>query len=318
MPVVPRGTLHQKSVARKGNRRPISHGKTTAPNSLCSTWNTMPRSHEESSDGTLRRWNLQHGGLVGRATARGCRNHCPPARLQVGEGDGPEPLDPADGSRDRHVECPREGRVVAHDLLRPSLDDHHIFEVQLPTGSAEERNPLSPGFDEGQSNGGIRDPHGQPWNSATRPDVHERKRSPGRKSLKEQQGVDEQISDDGLSGFEGRHPVHPVPSNEEIQILAEQALVGGRSRTGEDRLEGGEQAVDGIGRPSSGHPVSLTVQAFFVALAGAFSFLRLIRSMYFCWAICSTFESVQYKTRPAGRFRNMNVNTTGMNSIIFA
>jgi hypothetical protein len=31
--------------------------------------------------------------------------------------------------------------------------------------------------------------------------------------------------------------------------------------------------------------VSLTAQAFFVALAGTFSFLRLIRSMYFCWAI---------------------------------
>jgi hypothetical protein len=49
-------------------------------------------------------------------------------------------------------------------------------------------------------------------------------------------------------------------------------------------FERAEKTFDGIGWPSS-HPVSLTAQAFFVALAGTFSFLRLIRSMYFCWAI---------------------------------
>ena len=41
--------------------------------------------------------------------------------------------------------------------------------------------------------------------------------------------------------------------------------------------------------------------AFFVArVAGTFSVLP-IRSMYFCWAIWSTFDKVQYSTRPDGQ-----------------
>lgn len=54
-----------------------------------------------------------------------------------------------------------------------------------------------------------------------------------------------------------------------------------RGSTAQDYLECIEEFFDWIGWPT-GHPVSLTAQAFFVALAGAFSFLPPIRSMYFC------------------------------------
>ena len=87
--------------------------------------------------------------------------------------------------------------------------------------------------------------------------------------------------------------MHLIPPKEQIQVLSEESLVAvGRPAT-QDSFEGSEEFFDRIGWPPSGHPVSLTAQAFFVALAGAFSSLRLIRSMYFCWAICSTLDSVQ-------------------------
>ena len=76
-----------------------------------------------------------------------------------------------------------------------------------------------------------------------------------------------------------------VPAQEQFQILPEQSLVAVGGRRAQNQLEGCEYFFDGIGWPLSGHPVSLTGQAFFVALAGAFSFFLLIRSMYFCCAI---------------------------------
>ena len=117
--------------------------------------------------------------------------------------------------------------------------------------------------------------------------------------------------------------MNPVPPKEEIQVPLETHPVDrGRWHPGEGR-DRGEQLRQRIGGPArhrgKSTPGSAPLgQAFFAARAGAFSVFLLIRSMYFCCAIWSTLESVQYSTRPAGRFRNMNVNTTGMNSIIFA
>src|SRR5215470_16616799 len=53
-------------------------------------------------------------------------------------------------------------------------------------------------------------------------------------------------------------------------------------------------------------------------LAGQWAALAFGRSMSFCWKIWSTFDTVQYSTRPAGKFRNIKVKMNGMTNIIFA
>ncbi len=87
--------------------------------------------------------------------------------------------------------------------------------------------------------------------------------------------------------------MHLIPPKEQIQVLPEESPVALGRPAAQDSFEGSEDLFDRVGWPPSGHPMSLTAQAFFVALAGAFWSLRLIRSMYFCWAICSTLDSVQ-------------------------
>ena len=75
--------------------------------------------------------------------------------------------------------------------------------------------------------------------------------------------------------------MHLVPAKKQVEVLPEDPLVTARGLMAQDDFKRLEEVFDWIGWPS-GHPVSLTAQAFFVALAGAFSFLPLIRSMYFC------------------------------------
>ena len=74
-----------------------------------------------------------------------------------------------------------------------------------------------------------------------------------------------------------------VPAEEEVQVLLESPAILGPDGVGQ-RLDRGQQLVEGIRRPPA--------QAFFVVRAGTFSVLP-IRSMYFCWAIWSTLDSVQ-------------------------
>ena len=167
---------------------------------------------------------------MSRATPRTRRNDDASVGLQVGEGDRPKLLHPADGPRDRDIECSRQSRLVPDGLLCAPLDDGDILELQVPAGSAKERDSLSTRFDQRQPNPRIGQPHRQPRNSAPRADIHHRKRPPGRKGLQEKERVDEQVLDDLLGGFDRGHPVHPVPAKEDIQVSAEQALIGGQLR----------------------------------------------------------------------------------------
>ena len=109
-----------------------------------------------------------------------------------------------------------------------------------------------------------------------------------------------------------------LPADDQSEVLRERIDLVSR----QGPLENWSRALDqeGLERAAS---VALEVVEGWPRPCGQASIILCVRellgrSMSFCCRIWSTLDTVQYSTSPEGRFRNMNVKMTGMNSIILA